>query len=169
MMWRNRFWSGWLCCGAIGLLYLGSFFLPAWEDPNCPAWREKGRQHSGFEAFSYSWGVVERVSSGPDVSQEHPLMEHALIAWLANPLLWVGLVMFALGRNGEAMVLGLWAFLLGLTALLGLMGYDYDSATPLLGYCLWLGCMVLLIAAGAACHPPTLSTATVDRAKADWS
>jgi hypothetical protein len=141
-MQRRRYWLGWLAASVIALVYGLSFFLPAWEDPY---WPPRNLRHTGVEAFSYWWAAVD---PGHVVNRSW-----ALVPWLANPLLWLGLASLAAGRHRIAIALGCVTFVLGLSTLPGLVNYNgYDSAVPLVGYVLWQASLGMLIALAAGCH-----------------
>jgi hypothetical protein len=80
-----------------------------------------------------------------------------LLAWLANPCLWVGCVQFARGRYAASALWGCMATLLALAGMLCLvvLGFKFllDSKGALLSaYWLWLTSMALLAVTADACR-----------------
>ena len=73
----------------------------------------------------------------------------ALVMWLANPLLWVGMVLLALGRSSSAAALGLLALPAGLSAAFNIDTGGFHFHELHAGYYCWLASMAFLTAAGA--------------------
>ena len=112
----------------IGLLYFGSFLLPAYE----------GKRTTITPGIMYGIGAFIYGIFGLSV---------ACPVWLANVFFWKGVVMLRTKRWGRVVFTGGVASLL---ALFPLCGYDIDGGKGhlLIGYFAWLGSMVLLTLSG---------------------
>ncbi len=135
-------WAKW-----IFFLYVGSFFLPAWVEGN----------HSlyGYGAFALGLlgccltggGLVMEFVQGklPDWTSHDAALVVGVVAWLANPVLWIGLVRLAKDNCRSAVVHGFAAFLLGLGFLIFAQNSHLQASW---GYYGWMASMVFLAAAG---------------------
>ena len=124
---RVEQWFGWLAFAVIGALYAISFFLPFLLID----------RHHPLLADPIWDGAIVFMSGMPG----------AEVSWLANPALWVGLVMLILGRWRAASIAGIVALFIGF--LLKMIEIHVGSGGQttyhlLTGYCVWLASMVLL-------------------------
>jgi len=128
---------------AVACLYAASFVLPAY----------RYRQHED-PGWKVCGDVLDLIVSRWDQGGSA-----LLSAWLANPLLWLGLACLLAGRLGAAGVAGVVATLLAAVEM-----WPWSAeVTWLAGGYLWLGSMALLTilslglgwaGAGGTCWPP---------------
>src|SRR5262245_17097482 len=97
------------CAAAVAALYATSFFLPVCLVLNDTI--------SGWQAY---------LAVSPHRAWEAPLQPtevfQLLVWWLPNPLMWVGIVLLALGRGLSAACTGLLALSAGLS-----VAFDFDT------------------------------------------
>lgn len=119
-----------LCCLLIGAVYAVSFFLPVLgpDEESSP----------GFVAF-----LLPLVAW--TVGDEGAMLILGLPAWLANPLMWVGMALLASGKWKAATAAGLVAVILGLTALPAWLS---SGDFPRMGYVLWVLSIAALAVTG---------------------
>ena len=119
-------------------LYAASMLLPA-VAPFNPEF--SNTTYPGYVAFR-AWKVVLDWAPGE--------LEWWLLgaAWLANPAIWLAVVLVATGRWRAAMVAAGCGFALGLVVL----PRFYPIVSGLPGYWAWIGSAGLLFAAGLFCH-----------------
>jgi WD40 repeat protein len=139
-------------------VYASAFTLPLYERP--PFHRDfgffatRGEEiyFSGWEGFA----VVPLASHGRFSFCAEGFFY--LLAWLANPCLWVGCVQFARGRYAEA---ARWGYAATLLALLGMLCVVVlkikwiifaEPGYLLSAYLVWLTSMVLLAVAASICR-----------------
>jgi hypothetical protein len=114
------------------LLYIVSFFLPAFAI---------GIEGKRSIDFGYSAFVIGGCSlfAGPYFGEAR-----SFLPWLANPILWLAVVYFVMGRPKQACISGFMATALSATLLIGTV-----HELILMGYYAWLASFVVLtVAAG---------------------
>jgi hypothetical protein len=128
-----KIWSLALPCFLAVLLWALSFFLPTFDIV------VEGKRSTSYGYDAFLIGLFSILGS--------PYFGglRTFAAWLANPLLWIGLLAFVKNRFGRAFILGVMATTLAATLLVG----EGDLSLLLIGYSLWLLSMAIFtLAAG---------------------
>ncbi len=132
--------------------YLAAFLTPAIDDGN----QQTGFPRGGFSATETAYGRHwNRVLQGWEVflsvPAKLPFSIAFLPAWLANPVLWAALVSLKKGRLPKARRAAIVCSVLALSTALALPGTRH-WLTPLGGYYLWIGVMVICWLAASMCQ-----------------
>jgi hypothetical protein len=136
-------WVHWQVLAFVAGVYGLSFLLPAARIPV----RMGPTLIGGKMADPGGERLAPVRLSGADAFRLSIDSDTMVIAWLANPVLWLGIALLALRRWLLAGLAGVAAFALASVAYLLPLG-DPDRADYLIGYWLWLASMVLLAAFG---------------------
>lgn len=134
------------------VVYLASFLAPAIDDGN----QQTGFARPGFSPTETSYGRHwNRVLRGWEVFLSVPAKLPSsltfLPAWLANPVLWAGLISLKKERLVKARRAGILCTLLALSTELALSRTRH-WLTPLGGYYLWIGAMVAFLVGVSMCQ-----------------
>jgi hypothetical protein len=133
---RNINRSDLLCALFAAALYGTAFFLRVMVLFNDPL---------------YGWEAYQAVAPRPWAEQPYSLPDdlQAIVWWLPNPLMWVGIALLAIGRPGSAAFTGLLALAGALSVAFDTDALRFDFKDLREGYYCWLGSMAFVTMAGA--------------------
>jgi hypothetical protein len=139
------------CLPWVLLVYGVSFFLPAWTEINQAIYGWAAFLLGFLGCCLLSGGLLHALVTGTPLHWTASDFAGVvgIVPWLANVAFWIGLARLGRDHWRAAAILGVMAFLLGLSFF---FTWRNDHLQPSVGYYVWMASMAFLAAAGGWGH-----------------